>query len=91
MDNQINHQLTPDQIMKHSSEITCKECGCMFFKQVVSLRRVSKLILAAPTDQVMPIPIFRCDDCGAPLQNLIDEEPEPTNDEKPTSNLKLIT
>lgn len=88
MNDQFNQQINPDIIMKHSKEIECSSCGCIFFKQVVTLRRVSRVVIGTPTDQVLPIPVFRCDDCGLPLNDLLDNE---TDNEPPSTPLKLIT
>ena len=44
--------------------IICKNCGGMYFRQVVSLNTISKLLTGQPEDQVIPVPTFRCDDCG---------------------------
>ena len=45
-------------------DITCDECGCNYFKQVNAFKVVSALISQSGKEQIMPIPTFRCDDCG---------------------------
>jgi hypothetical protein len=45
--------------------IQCKECDGMYFRQVMAINRVSKLMTGADKDTMIPIPVFRCDDCGA--------------------------
>jgi hypothetical protein len=45
--------------------IRCAECGSMYFRQVVAINKVSKLLTGADKDTMVPIPVFRCDDCGA--------------------------
>ncbi len=44
--------------------ITCKECNGMYFRQVMAINKVSKLLTGADKDTMVPIPVFRCDDCG---------------------------
>ena len=44
--------------------MTCTECGGMYFRQVVSINTVSKLLTGKQEDDVIPVPTFRCDDCG---------------------------
>ena len=45
--------------------IICKECDGMYFRQVMAINKVSKLLTGADKDTMVPIPVFRCDDCGA--------------------------
>ena len=45
--------------------ITCTECGGMYFRQVMAINKVSKLLTGSDKDTMMPVPVFRCDDCGA--------------------------
>jgi hypothetical protein len=42
----------------------CSECGGMYFRQVMSINKVSRFITGADKDSVYPVPVFRCDDCG---------------------------
>ena len=42
----------------------CAECGGMYFRQVMSINKVSRFITGADKDTVYPVPVFRCDDCG---------------------------
>lgn len=45
--------------------IICKACDGMYFRQVMAINKVSKLLTGADKDTMVPIPVFRCDDCGA--------------------------
>ena len=45
--------------------IICKECDGMYFRQVMAINKVSKLLTGSDKDTMVPIPVFRCDDCGA--------------------------
>lgn len=75
-------QLTPSQIqqiLKTAKPIICKQCAGQFFKQVFLLNHVSKVVIAAPEDVNIPIPIWRCDDCGTPVMEK--HEPEVAKNE----------
>lgn len=43
--------------------ILCEKCGGMYFKETLVLKKVSRLQGAA-NDTDVPIPVFRCEDCG---------------------------
>ena len=45
-------------------DITCDSCGGKFFRQVQGFKRVSALISSTGKEQIIPVPTFRCDDCG---------------------------
>ena len=44
--------------------IMCKECNGIYFRQVMAINKVSKFLTGADKDNMVPIPVFRCDDCG---------------------------
>jgi len=46
------------------TDITCEECGSKYFKPVMMMKRVSPLVSPTGKEQLMPIQILRCDDCG---------------------------
>jgi len=71
------------QIMNNSKPHIC-ECGGTFFKQVFTMRTVSKIFSGTPADAMIPIPMWRCDDCGTPVKQLEVEETKPN---PPKSNL----
>mgnify|MGYP003115450012 FL=1 len=45
-------------------DIVCESCECKYFRQVNAFKRVSALISPSGKEQIVPIPTFRCDDCG---------------------------
>jgi DNA-directed RNA polymerase subunit RPC12/RpoP len=45
-------------------DIVCDNCGCKFFRHVHSFKRLSALISPSGKEQIVPIPIYRCDECG---------------------------
>ena len=44
--------------------MVCANCGGLYFRQVLALNKVSKLLTGEAQDSVIPVPTFRCDDCG---------------------------
>ena len=53
-------------------DIICENCGSRYFKQVNAFKRLSALVSPTGKEQIVPVPTFRCDDCGH-----INEEFEP--------------
>ena len=49
--------------LRDCETIKCENCGGIYFKEILILKKVSKL-QGAPMDQNVPVPVFRCDDCG---------------------------
>lgn len=45
-------------------DIKCENCGGRFFRQVNAFKIVSALMSSTGKEQIMPVPTFRCDDCG---------------------------
>lgn len=57
--------------------VECGECGGVLYRQVIGLKRISKFdpnYGNGIKDILVPIPIFRCDDCGAILEEFIAEQ-----------------
>lgn len=72
--------IDPMTLMSQSTQEECKECGCILFKQVVAFRRISKILLQSPKDQLVPIPVFICNDCNAPISDMLPKENKNDND-----------
>lgn len=51
-------------MLAKTTPIVCEECGCERFVEVTLLRKVSKLLIGAQDDAVIPIPTFACHKCG---------------------------
>lgn len=66
---QINEEQYLRQIMANSKPHICS-CGGHFFKQVVTMRIVSSVMSGTGKEVIVPIPMFRCDDCGMPVEQL---------------------
>ena len=45
-------------------DISCENCGCKYFRQVNAFKRISALQSPTGKEQIMPVPTFRCDECG---------------------------
>lgn len=57
-------QITPQQALANSKEIVCDECQHNLFEEKLMLRKVSKLLIGADKDQVIPMPVICCAKCG---------------------------
>jgi uncharacterized Zn finger protein len=56
--------LKPKIDLRQQETVVCEKCGSKFFKEVVLIKKVSKLLTGAPEDTLVPFPTYRCDDCG---------------------------
>lgn len=64
--------------IRDSETIKCEKCGGIYFREVQYLKKVSKFLIPNATqDQVVPFPIYKCDDCGHINEgfNPFEEEP----------------
>lgn len=50
--------------LREAETISCNDCGSVYFKEVILLKRVSKLLTGSPEDTLVPFPIYKCDNCG---------------------------
>ena len=50
--------------MSDLTDICCENCGSKFFRQVSAFKKLSALISPSGKEQVVPVPVFRCDECG---------------------------
>ena len=46
------------------TDVKCDECEGEYFRTVMLMKRLSPLVSPAGKEQIVPIQIFRCDDCG---------------------------
>ena len=44
--------------------IKCESCGSIYFREVIYLKKVSKIMTGDAEDTTVPFPIYKCDDCG---------------------------
>ncbi len=50
--------------LKEQPTITCDSCGKKFFKEVVLIKKVPKLLTGSPEDTLVPFPTYMCESCG---------------------------
>ena len=53
------------------TDIGCDECGSYYFRPIALIKRLSPLVSPSGTEQLVPVQIYRCDDCGHVNENLI--------------------
>ena len=56
----LNLNIKPEDL----KDIVCEQCGGRYFRQVNSFKRLSALLSPTGKEQIIPVPSFRCDDCG---------------------------
>lgn len=54
----------PKVNLRDSETISCEKCGSMYFREVIYIKKVSKLLTGSPEDTIVPFPIYKCDSCG---------------------------
>ena len=45
-------------------DICCENCGGKYFRQVQAFKRLSGLLSPTGKEQIVPVPVFKCDECG---------------------------
>jgi len=61
MDGKPKGQAMDPSTMK---DLVCENCGSHYYRQVHAFKVVSALVSQTGKEQIMPVPTFRCDDCG---------------------------
>jgi len=51
--------------------VQCKSCGCIFFSNVIILKKISKIATGTTNDQLVPIQVLRCSDCYEVLEESV--------------------
>lgn len=65
MDNLINTEKNLPKIdLREQPTVVCESCGSIYFKEIVLIKKVSKLYTGSFEDTLVPFPTYRCDDCG---------------------------
>ena len=49
---------------KDLKDIVCENCGGKFFRAVQAFKRIGALVSPTGKEQIIPVPTYRCDDCG---------------------------
>ena len=56
--------IKPKINLRQQETITCSDCGSKFFKEVVLLKKVPKLLTGSHEDTIVPFPTYMCNSCG---------------------------
>lgn len=51
-------------LAEHGTLIRCEKCNGKYFRDVVCVFKVSKLVTATSEDSYVPIKTLACDECG---------------------------
>ncbi len=44
--------------------IKCENCNGIYFREVIYIKKVSKILTGSNEDTIVPFPIYKCDECG---------------------------
>lgn len=50
--------------LKEQPTIACEKCENIYFKEVVLIKKVSKIMTGSPDDTLVPFPTYMCEKCG---------------------------
>ena len=50
--------------LKECPTIKCDSCDGIYFREVIYLKRVPKLMTGSHEDTTVPFPIYKCESCG---------------------------
>lgn len=50
--------------LKQQPTISCESCGNIYFKEVVLIKKVSKIMTGSSDDVIVPFPTYMCEKCG---------------------------
>ena len=59
-----NDLLKPRIDLRQQPTVKCEDCGHEYFREVVILKKVSKILTGASEDTLVPFPTYMCDKCG---------------------------
>ncbi len=68
--NQFEQQQGPRVDISATTPLVC-ECGNETFKEVMYMRKESRLMSGLPEDRIVPIQLIACDKCGTFLEEFI--------------------
>lgn len=54
----------PTVNLRDSETIKCESCGSIYFREVIYIKKVSKIMTGSSDDTIVPFPIYKCDECG---------------------------
>jgi len=50
--------------LKEQPTLSCENCKNIYFKEVVLIKKVSKILTGSPDDTLVPFPTYMCQNCG---------------------------
>jgi len=50
--------------LKECKTIKCEKCDGIYFREVLILKKVPKIMTGSPEDTNVPFSVIRCDDCN---------------------------
>jgi uncharacterized Zn finger protein len=56
--------LKPKIDLKKQPTVECEECKSKYFKEVILIKKVSKLMTGSADDTIVPFPTYMCNECG---------------------------
>lgn len=56
--------LKPKIDLKKQPTVECEKCQSKFFKEVVMIKKVPKLMTGSHEDTLVPFPTYMCNECG---------------------------
>jgi|TARA_R110000868_G_scaffold54415_4_gene170112 uncharacterized Zn finger protein len=56
--------IKPKINIKEQPTVSCEKCESKFFKEVVMLKIVSKILTGSHEDTIIPFPTYMCNECG---------------------------
>lgn len=57
--------------LEQTHPIECETCGGQFFKGSMMLRKVPAVLAMQRKDQILPVEVIKCEDCGTPVRELL--------------------
>jgi uncharacterized Zn finger protein len=56
--------LKPKIDLKQQPTVKCDDCDSKYFKEVVLIKKVSKILTGSSEDTMVPFPTYMCVKCG---------------------------
>ena len=66
-----NGELNLNVNLRDAKTVECGNCNSRLFEQHYVLKRIPKVMIGAPTDVPVPVPIWCCSSCNAVLADFI--------------------
>ena len=56
--------IKPKIDLKQQPTVVCEKCESKYFKEVVIIKKVSKIMTGSSEDTLVPFPTYMCNNCG---------------------------